>query len=172
MKSLTKRALMLLALACAFTITTVSAGAQNTKATDTTQTPPKILRTIYQGESHVGHCCTAWDASITVNEPQDKLVPIVVTFSMDYNATARFYAGLRLNDGVCAFYGPENIAAFPSADGTSYTSATFQWVILPGDYKLKKGANVVTVCGGAADPFTETDSITLGLNTLTAELAR
>ncbi len=43
---------------------------------------------------------------------------------------------------------------------------------MPGDYKLKKGANVVTVCGGAADPFTETDTINLGFNTLTAELAR
>ncbi len=167
----TKRNLMLLALlACVFTIASISVVAQAAATSD--QAPPKVVRTVYQGETHVGRCCKLWDASITVTEPQDKLVPIVVTFSMDYRATAPFYAGLRLNDGVCAFYGPDNVPTFSPENFASYTPVTFQWVIQPGDYKLAKGPNVVTVCGGGADFFAENDTITLGFNTLSANLLK
>jgi hypothetical protein len=168
-----KRNLMLFALlVCAFTIASISVAAQNAATSDTAPTPPKIGRTIYQGETHVGRCCKLWDASITVTEPQDKVVPIVVTFSMDYRTTAPFYIGLRLNDGVCAFYGPEYIPAFSPENETQFESKTFQWVILPGDYKLAKGPNVVTVCGGGVDFFAENDTVTLGFNTLSAELVK
>jgi len=159
-------------LVCAFTIASVSVAAQNASPSDTAQTPGKIVRTVYQGETHVGRCCKLWDAAITVTEPQDKLVPIVVTFSMDYRATAPFYAGLRLNDGVCAFYGPEHVPTFSPENEALYTPVTFQWVIQPGDYKLAKGPNTVTVCGGGVDFFAENDTIVLGFNTLSAELVK
>ena len=168
-----KRNLVLLGLlVCVFTMWSTSLYAQNAQTSDTAQAPPKIVRTAYTGETHVGRCCKLWDASITVTEPQDKLVPIVVTFSMDYRATAPSYAGLRLNDGVCTFYGPANIPAYSPDNEASFTPATFQWIILPGDYKLVKGPNVVTVCGGGADFFSENDTITLGFNTLSAELMK
>jgi hypothetical protein len=134
------------------------------------QTAPRVARTTYQGETHVGPCCTNWDASITVTEP-DKVAPIVVTWSMDYRATAPFYAALRLNGGPCVFSGPAYVPTFLPEDGT-FNSKTFQWVILPGDYKLIKGRNVITVCGGGVDSFAENDTITLGFNTLSAELAK
>lgn len=159
-----KRNLMLLAFAgCIFGMTTTSAAGQ---------TAPKVRRTTYQGETHVGRCCKLWDASITVTEPQDKLVPIVVTFSTDYRATAPFYAGIRINDGVCAFSGPAYIPTFSPENEFLFDSRTFQWVILPGDYKLHKGDNVVTVCGGGVDFFSETDTIVLGSNTLSAQLVK
>ncbi|MDT8066963.1 MAG: hypothetical protein ROO76_02230 [Terriglobia bacterium] len=170
---LNKRNLVLLALlVCAFTMASISVAAQNLQNSDATQAPPKVVRTVYQGETHVGRCCKLWDASITVTEPQDKLVPIVVTFSVDYRATAPFYAGLRLNDGVCAFYGPANVPTFSPENQASFSPATFRWVIMPGDYKLAKGPNVVTVCGGGVDFFAENDTITLGFNTLSAELVK
>jgi hypothetical protein len=170
---LNKRNLMLFAfLVCAFTIAAISVVAQNPSSSQAAQTPTKIVRTVYQGETHVGRCCKLWDASITVNEPQDKLVPIVVTWSMDYRTTAPFYAGLRVNDGVCAFYGPAYVPTFSPENETLFESKTFQWVILPGDYKLAKGPNVVTVCGGGVDFFAENDTITLGFNTLSARLEK
>src|SRR5512146_229263 len=156
-------------LVCAFTMWSTSLYAQTAPTSDT-QTPPKIVRTTYTGETHVGRCCKPWDASITVTEPQDKVVPIIVTFSMDYRATAPFYAGLRLNDGVCGSYGPTNVPTFSPDTEASFTPVTFQWVILPGDYKLAKGPNTVTVCGGGVDFFAENDTIMLGFNTLSAEL--
>lgn len=131
--------------------------------------PPKssVLRVTLLDVPHTGLCCSSWDESVSVIEP-DRLVPIVVTWSTDYQATAPFYAGLRVNGGPCTFDGPANLPAFVPDDGTSYTSETFQWVIMPGDFKLTKGPNVITLCGGAAK--SETDTITLGFNTLTAHL--
>jgi len=43
-----------------------------------------------------------------------------------------------------------------------------QWLIMPGDYRLVKGANEITLCGGAV--YSDTDTLTLGFNTLTAGL--
>src|SRR4051794_18778478 len=92
-----KRKLVVLAvLGCVFAVTSIAAVAQ---------TSSKVMRSVVPGETHVGRCCKLWDATVTVAEPQDKLVPIVVTFSMDYRATAPMYIGLRVNDGVCAFNG-------------------------------------------------------------------
>jgi hypothetical protein len=155
-----------------FTIAVLPVVAQNAQTSDAAPAPPKVVRTIFQGETHVGRCCQLWDAAITVTEPQDKMAPIVVTFGMDYRATAPFYIGLRVNDGVCAFYGPANVETFSPDKETLFKSATFQWVIQPGDYKLAKGANKVTVCGGGVDFFAENDTITLGFNTLSAALVK
>ncbi len=40
---------------------------------------------------------------------------------------------------------------------------------MPGDYKLVKGPNEITLCGGGV--YSDTDTLTLGFNTLTARLA-
>ena len=154
----TTRALLFLAvLACIVTFAAASAMAQS-----------NVQRTVYQGETHTGICCSNWDASVRITEP-DKIVPIVVTFSTDYRSNAPFFAALRLNGGPCVFYGPAFIPAFSPAD-ESYASRTFQWVILPGDYKLVRGPNTIQVCGGGT--VGETDTITLGFNTLTAHLQK
>jgi hypothetical protein len=167
-----KRNLVLLALlVCVFTIVSIPVAAQSAQTSDAAPAP-KVARTTYQGETHVGRCCKLWDAAITVTEPQDKLVPIVVTFSMDYRATAPMYIGLRVNDGVCAFNGPNSVEMFSPAIETQYKPATYQWVVMPGDYKLAKGPNTLTVCGGGIDFFAENDTITLGFNTLSASLVK
>jgi len=129
-----------------------------------------VNRVTYQGETHTGRCCSEWEASVTIHEPE-KIVPIVVTFSADYQATAPFLVALRLNDAPCAFYGPAFLPTFlPDSDGILYSSRTFQWVVMPGDYKLVRGKNVLTVCGGGL--FSASDSVTLGFNTLTAHLQK
>jgi hypothetical protein len=118
--------------------------------------------------TETGKCCFNWDLSLRVIEPE-RLVPIVVTWSTDYQSNAVFYSGLSVNGGPCAFYGPGNIPTFMPEDGLSYATRTVQWLIMPGDYKLVKGANEITLCGGGV--YSDADSLTLGFNTLTAHLA-
>ena len=123
-----------------------------------------VSRTIYQGETHSGICCSNWGDPIEVVEP-DKLVPIIVTWSTDYRANASLITGLRVNGGPCTFYGPAFIRPFTS-DDEMYASRTVQFVIMPGDYKLAPGTNTVQVCGGGV--FADSESVILGFSTLTA----
>jgi hypothetical protein len=119
-------------------------------------------------DSHTGRCCTQWDVSVSVSEPET-LVPIVVTWSTDYQSNAPFMTGLSLNGGYCTFLGPAFIPTFNPTDNT-FASTTLQWVIMPGDYGLVRGKNVITVCDGGV--FAETDNIVLGFNTLTARVGK
>ena len=122
-------------------------------------------RVMLQGETHTGYCCSVWSQSVEVVETASP-APIIVTFSSDYRANESMLVGLQLNDGPCVFYGPAFLqAAQPAND--MYASATLQWVIMPGDYKLAKGTNSVRVCGGGVS---ETGSISLGFYTLNARL--
>lgn len=146
-------------LACLISAVSISALA----ASKTT-----VSRTVYQGETHTGLCCSNWGDPIVVEEP-DKVVPIIVTWSADYRANAPVFAALRLNGGPCAFYGPAFLEPF-TPTGETYTSKTMQWVIMPGDYKLVSGRNTIQVCGGGI--FNSTDSITLGFSTITARLEK
>ncbi len=130
------------------------------------------MRNTVPGETHIGRCCKLWDATVNVTEPQDKLVPIVVTFSMDYRSTAPMYIGLRVNDGVCAFNGPNSVETFSPAVETLTRAATYQWILMPGDYNLAKGPNKLQVCGGGVDFFAENDTIILGFTTLSADLVK
>jgi hypothetical protein len=142
----------------------IMAGSISTSA----QTKSAVQRTVYTGETHTGKCCSNWEASVSINE-SERVVPIVVTWSTDYRSNAPFFAALRLNGGPCVFYGPAYLPASAPGDDT-FASKTFQWVIMPGDYKLSRGTNVIQVCGGGI--FDDTDSITLGFNTLTAHLQK
>ena len=157
--SFNKRARLLAAAACLIVFGSIS----------TLAAPkPPVLRVDYPGVTEIGKCCFDWDLSLRVIEPE-RLVPIVVTWSTDYQSNAVFYSGLRVNDGPCAFYGPGNISAFMPEDGLSYTTRTVQWLIMPSDYKLVRGANQITLCGGGV--YSDTDTLTLGFNTLSAQLA-
>ena len=149
-------------LAAVFTVTPV--WAQSTPP----QRQPSVLRVSYQGETHTGLCCSTWDGKVTINEPE-KLAPIVVTFNSDYRSTAPFYAALQINGGACVFYGPAYLSPFNPEDET-YTSKSFQWVIMPEDYGLMKGQNVLQLCGGAI--FSADDTLTLGFYTLSARLEK
>lgn len=127
-----------------------------------------ILRSNADG-TFTGRCCTRWDESVTVYEPS-KLVPIVVTWSTDYQSNAPFIVGLSLNGGACTLYGSASMTAQNPNDGLYMAPASHQWVILPGDYGLRSGKNVLTLCGGGV--IGDTDSITISGNTLVAHLYR
>jgi hypothetical protein len=120
------------------------------------------------GDNHTGRCCSTWDQSVRVNEPT-KPVPIVVTWSADYQTEVPFLVGLRLNGGPCTFYGSSALPAGSPADGT-FASKTFEWVIMPGDFGLVSGSNVIRLCGGGV--FADTDSIVIGFSTLTARVGK
>src|SRR4051812_10524771 len=62
-----------------------------------------VLRSNADG-TFTGPCCSIWDESVTVNEPGTP-VPIVVTWSTDYQSNAPFLAGLSVNGGPCVLYG-------------------------------------------------------------------
>ena len=126
-----------------------------------------VSRVTYPGTTHTGKCCFNWDQTLRLTEPE-RLVPIAVTWSTDYQSNAPFYSGLSVNGGPCTFYGPGHISTFVPEDGVSYTTRTVQWLIMPGDYKLVKGTNEITLCGGGVG--SDGDTLTLGFNTLTAHL--
>lgn len=119
--------------------------------------------------TYIGPCCTRWDQSVTVFEPRT-LAPVVVTWSTDYQSNAPFIVGLSLNGGVCTLYGSASVTAQNPDGGVHFAPASYQWVILPGDYGLRSGTNVITVCGGGVAG--DTDSITIWENTLVAHLQR
>jgi len=127
-----------------------------------------ILRSNTDG-TYTGLCCSRWDESVTVHEPS-ALAPIVVTWSTDYQSNAPFIIGLSLNGGPCVMYGAGSVTAQSPPEGTYLASASYQWVILPGDYGLRSGRNVITLCGGGV--MSDTDSITIWGNTLVAHLER
>jgi hypothetical protein len=142
----------------------IAAGSISALAAPKTQ----VLRSVADG-TYTGPCCSTWDESVSVYEPSP-VVPIVVTWSTDYQSNAPFIAGLSLNGGPCTFFGSGSLPAPTTNDGIYYASATFQWVILPGDYGLRQGRNVLSLCGGGV--FSDTDTITIGFNTLAARLAK
>jgi hypothetical protein len=157
LKSVSKRKFLLIAVV-AILLVAVSGIAHATTSGGT-------ARVMLQGETHTGICCSDWSESVEVVETA-VATPIVVTFSTDYRANNSILVGLRLNNGPCIFYGPAFLqAAQPAND--MYASSTFQWVIMPGDYKLAKGSNSIRVCGGG---MFESDSISLGFYTLSVRL--
>jgi len=127
-----------------------------------------ILRSNADG-TYTGLCCSQWDESVTVYEPSTP-APIVVTWSTDYQSNAPFIVGLSLNGGACTFFGSAWMTAQNPNDGPYLAPASYQWVILPGDYGLRSGRNVITLCGGGV--IGDNDQITIMGNTLIAHLER
>jgi len=126
----------------------------------------EVLR-VEQNASFQGLCCFTWLEHVSVNEPA-AVVPAIVTWSTDYQATGYFFTGLSLNGGPCQFYGSAVLAPVARLDGFFDSQAT-QSVIFPGD-GLVRGKNTITVCGGAV--FSAADTITLGFNTLSVRIAK
>jgi hypothetical protein len=127
---------------------------------------PSILRNT-SDQTFEGQCCFSFGESVTYTEPATP-VAVIVTWSADYavNVADAYFAGISVNGGACetAFYGARVLADNPGP-GSAYTSATFQWVVLPTDGVLVKGKNTFELCGGGKN--SSSDSITIGANTLT-----
>lgn len=126
----------------------------------------ELLR-VEQNASFQGACCFSWLETATVTEPAAP-VPVIVTWSGDYQTNGYFYVGISLNGGVCQFYGSLLLSPTPSFDNF-FDSRTMQEVILPGD-GLVPGRNTFTLCGG--EIFRDTDIITLGFNTLSVRISK
>lgn len=126
----------------------------------------EILR-VETNQSFQGACCFSWLEKVSVTEPATP-VPVIVTWSGDYQTTGYFYVGVSLNGGVCQFYGSLLLSPTPSFDNF-FDSRTMQEVILPGD-GLVPGKNTFTLCGG--EIFSASDIITLGYNTLSVRISK
>jgi hypothetical protein len=114
-----------------------------------------------------GQCCFSFGEQVTFSEPATP-VAVIVTWSTDYavNEADAYFVGLSVNGGECETqaYGARVLADNPGP-GSGYTSASFQWVVLPSDGVLVKGLNTFELCGGGKN--SASDSITIGQNTLT-----
>jgi hypothetical protein len=128
-----------------------------------------VFRADYPGETHTGSTLESWGPTVTIRETE-KPMPIAVTWSGSYRATTGFYIGVSLNGGPCVFSGPSSVPAF-FPDDFSSTSMTLEWVIMPGDYKLDRGMNTITLCGASSE-WGSNGTINLGLNTMVAQLVR
>ena len=133
--------------------------------------PQRQLLRVLENHTFTGKCCNLWNEIVSVQEPA-KLVPVVVTWSTDFIIVGAQYlvAGISLNGGPCQFFGP---AAFQQpisiVQGLNSDTRAFEWVIQPTD-GLKRGNNTFTVCGGGL--FADTETITLGFNTLQVRLSK
>jgi hypothetical protein len=132
---------------------------------------PNVVRTL-SDQTFKGECCISFGESVTVTEPAT-LVPVVVIWSGDYavNVADAYFVGLSVNGGECQTlsYGARVLADNPGPGSAYSTAAAFQWVILPDDGVLVKGKNTFELCGGGKN--SSSDSITIGDNTLSGQLA-
>ena len=129
-------------------------------------TPNEVLR-VETNSPFQGLCCFSWLEKVSVTEP-DTVVPVIVTWSTDYQANGVFLAGLSVNGGACQFFGSGSVAATASFDNF-FDSQTFQWFIQPND-GLVTGKNTFTLCGGALSSPTAT--ILLGFNTMAVRITK
>ena len=124
------------------------------------------------GQTFTGICCFSWVESVSIAEGAT-IKPVVVTWSADYavNVADAYFAGISVNGGECqtAVYGARVLWDNPGP-GSAYSSATFQWIILPTDGVLIKGNNKFELCGGGKN--SNSDSITIGQNTLMVQLSK
>jgi len=129
----------------------------------------KELLRVEQNQAFQGICCFSWPESVQVTEPS-KVMPVVVTWSTDYQATGPFLVGLSVNGKPCKFFGSASIQPFGPGDGSGpFESRYFQWNILPGD-GLRRGNNTFTLCGGAT--LSSSAVILLGFNTLSVRTTK
>ena len=109
--------------------------------------PPLVQRTL-NNKLLTGPCCFNFVSvpPVGVNEPA-ALVPVAVTFSMDYLSTsgAGFFLGLNVNGTGCKYYGAREAPTV-----RVFTPAAYQWVIFPQDGVLVPGPNIFQLCGGAS----------------------
>jgi hypothetical protein len=117
-------------------------------------------------QTYEGQCCFSFGEQVSFNEPATP-VALIVTWSSDYavNVADAYFVGLSVNGGECETqaYGARVLADNPGP-GSGYTTASFQWAVLPSDGVLVKGLNTFELCGGGKN--SPSDSITIGQNTL------
>jgi hypothetical protein len=155
-KAAKRNSLLLTALACAILAGSICALAINNA---------QIFRYTGSPLTLTGACCFAWGETVSLTEPAT-VVPVIVTFSSDYQATLEGQVGLSLNGGSCnLFYGPNRLPEFTGGSGGAgpYAHIDYQWVIRPTD-GLKVGKNTFQLCGGGS--FGGDATIVLGFNTL------
>lgn len=131
----------------------------------------QLFRYSGQPVTFTGACCASWNESVKVTEPS-AVVPIVVTFSTDYQASSEGQVGVSLNGGACdLFFGSNRLPEFNLGSGGKgpFGNISYQWIIGPSD-GLKAGKNTIELCGGGS--FGESATIVLGFNTLAVRTSK
>jgi hypothetical protein len=125
-------------------------------------------------QTFTGGCCFSWFETVKVSEPATP-VPVVVTWSVDYQGSSGEEVGLSVNSGPCISYGASSLYfSFDSEPPGAVQSRTFNWIVTPtdafGSPVLHRGTNTFTLCGGGR--FTAQQSIIILNNTLTARISQ
>jgi hypothetical protein len=132
--------------------------------------PSNQVLTNLGGRTITGPCCFSWGEDVTVTEPR-AVVPVVVTWSVNFQARDIFQVGISVNGHECQFFGPQLLTDEPESQGVdAFRAPTFQWVMLPSD-GLIQGSNTLTLCGGDITA-PEHDGLTLGLRTLSVTISK
>lgn len=125
-------------------------------------------------QTFTGACCFSWFETVKVSEPATT-VPVVVTWSVDYQQSSGEVVGLSVNSGPCILYGASSLyLSFDREPPGAVQSRTFNWIVTPtdafGSPVLHRGTNTFTLCGGGR--FTAGQSIIILNNTLSARLSQ
>ncbi|MBI3476515.1 MAG: hypothetical protein HY010_12350 [Acidobacteria bacterium] len=116
--------------------------------------PPTQVARLLTNPTVTATCCVPIGPTVSVTEPS-VIVPVIVTWSVDYEVSAESAFNLSVNGGPCLFFGAGDAPFVNFKGGTGLLSTTYQWLVLPADGVLVKGKNTFTVCeGGIGGPTT------------------
>jgi hypothetical protein len=151
-------AVLLAALACMMLAGSMSAFA----------VPPTQVARVLTNPTITATCCVPIGPTVSVTEPS-AIVPVIVTWSSDYEVSGESAFNLSVNGGPCLFFGPGDAPFVNFKGGTGLLSSSYQWLVLPADGVLIKGKNTFTACaGGLGGPTT----IFFGGRTLSVQIGK
>lgn len=114
--------------------------------------PPTQVARLLTNPTITAACCVPIGPTVTVTEPS-VIVPVIVTWSADYEVSGESAFNLSVNGGPCLFFGAGDAPFVNFKGGTGLMNSSYQWLVLPADGVLVKGKNTFTVCeGGLAGP--------------------
>jgi hypothetical protein len=139
-----RNVLFVAALACMMLAGSISAFA----------VPPGQVARLLTNPTITAACCVPIGPTVSVTEPST-LVPVIVTWSVDYEVSGESAFNLSVNGGPCSFFGAGDAPFVNFKGGSGLLSSSYQWLVLPADGVLVQGKNTFTVCeGGIGAPTT------------------
>lgn len=130
--------------------------------------PAKQIARVLNIQEFNVQCCVPIGPAVQVTEP-NPVVPVLVTWSVDYVVADTTLFELSVNGGPCLFLGSGEANISSSGTGGLFVNGTYQWAVLPGDAVLKPGLNTFTVCAGG---FGKPVKIDIGSNVLAVRISK
>jgi hypothetical protein len=121
---------------------------------------PSQVKRVTVNQTFTGKCCFSFNETVQITEPTS-IVPVEVTWSFDSISSGQGdFVGLSVNGGPCNEHWEVAVL------NGSLAGSTAEAILSAGD-GLVSGKNTISLCGGGV---VNTDSITLGFNTLAVRI--